>query len=344
MNAKIENIVNRNRNNLYEVLPLDMPYSLFIDVCNLCNFKCRFCAIQYSKKKLNFNKQIMSFDLFKKVIDDLSVFPRPLKMLRLAANGEPLINTMLPDMIDYAKEKGVADFIEIVTNGSLLNSNMTKRLVGIDGKGLDRIRISIEALDSEGYAKIAGVKLNWKEFISNIQYFYDNKQNCEVYIKTVDTVVNNKYNMNKFYEIFGGMCDKISVEHIIPIWVGYDQIYNDFNISKEEGLHGHKLRDVLVCPFPFYSCVVNPDGEMTVCCNDWERKIVIGDVSKEYINDIWNSEKYRNFLMGMLESGRKNNHNACMKCVYPCYDSVDDIDEYSSIILEKFTKLMNTYN
>lgn len=74
MNAKFENIVNKNRKKLEEVLPLETPYSLCIDICNCCNFKCKFCAIQYSKKKFNFIKKMMSYDFFQKIIDDLTYF------------------------------------------------------------------------------------------------------------------------------------------------------------------------------------------------------------------------------------------------------------------------------
>ena len=46
MSAERKNIVNRDRVDLHAVLPLETPFSLFIDVCNACNFKCKFCAIQ----------------------------------------------------------------------------------------------------------------------------------------------------------------------------------------------------------------------------------------------------------------------------------------------------------
>lgn len=111
MKAKVSNIVNTNRHELYTVLPLKTPYSLFVDVCNACNFKCKFCAIQYANKKLPFRKMCMDYDLFRKVIDDLRKFPEPLKMLRLAANGEPLLNKRLPEMIEYARGGNTVDRI-----------------------------------------------------------------------------------------------------------------------------------------------------------------------------------------------------------------------------------------
>ena len=333
MKAKVSNIVNTNRHELYTVLPLKTPYSLFVDVCNACNFKCKFCAIQYANKKLPFRKMCMDYDLFRKVIDDLRKFPEPLKMLRLAANGEPLLNKRLPEMIEYARG-GVTQWIEFVSNASLLTPELNRKLVSA---GLDRIRISIEGIGEEQYYEMSGVKIDWNKFVANIKDLYEHKGNCEIYIKTVDAAVDTEEKREKFFSTSGDICDKISIEHVIPIWTGYDEIYQDFDIETAEGLHGHAVKELDVCPFPFYSFVINPDGEVTVCCNDWERKISMGNVTSESVYDIWNGEKYHNFLLGMLEKGRKENHPVgCAKCQYPCFDAVDDLDSYREIVLERF--------
>lgn len=333
MKAKVSNIVNTNRHELYTVLPLKTPYSLFVDVCNACNFKCKFCAIQYANKKLPFRKMCMDYDLFRKVIDDLKKFPEPLKMLRLAANGEPLLNKRLPEMIEYARG-GVTEWIEFVSNASLLTPELNRKLVSA---GLDRIRISIEGIGEEQYYEMSGVKIDWNKFVANIKDLYEHKGNCEIYIKTVDAAVDTEEKREKFFSTFGDICDKISIEHVIPIWTGYDEIYQDFDIETAEGLHGHAVKELDVCPFPFYSFVINPDGEVTVCCNDWERKISMGNVTSESVYDIWNGKKYHNFLLGMLEKGRKENHPVgCAKCQYPCFDAVDDLDSYREIVLERF--------
>ena len=333
MKAKVSNIVNTNRHELYTVLPLKTPYSLFVDVCNACNFKCKFCAIQYANKKLPFRKMCMDYDLFRKVIDDLRKFPEPLKMLRLAANGEPLLNKRLPEMIEYARG-GVTQWIEFVSNASLLTPELNRKLVSA---GLDRIRISIEGIGEEQYYEMSGVKIDWNKFVANIKDLYEHKGNCEIYIKTVDAAVDTEEKREKFFSTFGDICDKISIEHVIPIWTGYDEIYQDFDIETAEGLHGHAVKELDVCPFPFYSFVINPDGEVTVCCNDWERKISMGNVTSESVYDIWNGEKYHNFLLGILEKGRKENHPVgCAKCQYPCFDAVDDLDSYREIVLERF--------
>ena len=229
---------------------------------------------------------------------------------------------------------GVTQWIEFVSNAIMLTPELNRKLVSA---GLDRIRISIEGIGEEQYYEMSGVKIDWNKFVANIKDLYEHKGNCEIYIKTVDAAVDTEEKREKFFSTFGDICDKISIEHVIPIWTGYDEIYQDFDIETAEGLHGHAVKELDVCPFPFYSFVINPDGEVTVCCNDWERKISMGNVTSESVYDIWNGEKYHNFLLGMLEKGRKENHPVgCAKCQYPCFDAVDDLDSYREIVLERF--------
>ena len=201
---------------------------------------------------------------------------------------------------------------------------------------MNRLRISIEAPDKEGYMDIANINIDWENFLSNLTYLYEHKGEMEIYIKTVDAAVPTKEKRQKFYDIFENICDKIFIEQVIPMCADYDKIYEDFHIEKEKGLRGSQVQDVNICTLPFYSCVINPDGEVTPCCSDWKRDILLGNVKDVPFYEVWNGEKYKKFLKGMLENGRKKNHFTCAKCEYPCYDMVDNIDPYVDKIKEKF--------
>lgn len=243
MKAKNKNIVVHNREKLEEVLPLNMPFSVALDSCNLCNFKCKFCAIQNPATTLTFKKQFMGLKLFKKIIDDFTEFPHKLKVLRLAGQGEPLLNPDYIEMIEYAKEKNVADWIETVTNGSRLSPAYNERLVD---SGIDRIRISIEAVDEDGYFEMAGVKIDFEEFVSNIEDLYGRSRGkCEIYIKTVDAAVDTNEKKEKFYEVFGNICDTIFVDHVIPLWSDFEELSKNFKIDAK-GMHGQELKQVKI--------------------------------------------------------------------------------------------------
>ena len=329
MRALNENIVCTNRNRLEEVIPLATPYTLAIDPSNLCNFRCNFCAIQSKIENLSFRKQLMDKNLFMKIIDDLQEFPEKLKVLRINGQGEPLLNPDLPEMIKYAKDKEIAEFIEIITNGSLLCPELNQKLID---SGIDRIRISVEALDEEGYKNIANAKIDFETFRENIKDLHDRSgTRCEVYCKIVDVAVPTEEDKERFFELFGDICDRIFIDNVIPLWSDFEEINQKMRIGKT-GMHGQEIKNVKVCPFPFYSLIINSDGEVTVCCADWKRKLVVGDLKNESLKEIWNGEILRSFLIKLLQ-GEKNSFEMCKKCLLPMYDCNDNIDEYADTLL-----------
>lgn len=334
MKAKKQNLVNRNRHRLEEVLPLRTPYTLCIDPCNLCNFRCRFCAIQSGDAELTFPKQLMSMELYRKIVDDIAAFPDPLKILRVNGNGEPLLHPEFPEMIRYAKEKGVAEFVEFLTNGSKLNPELNERLIG---SGVDRIRISVEEVSEEGYREMAGTDVDFDRLLANIKDLYERSSRaggtCEIYIKTVDAAVATKEKEEAFYRLFGDICHRIWIDHVIPLWSGWDDIDDRFELQQIGG-HGQALRKTTVCPFPFYSLMINPDGIVTACCADWQRKLVLGDLTRQSLLEVWNGEPLRTFWIDIL-SGRKEQYEMCAQCRYSEYNSTDNIDDYAEEILKR---------
>lgn len=334
MKAINKNIVKQNREKLEDVLPLKMPFSIALDPCNLCNFKFGFCAVQSTQEQLPFRKQFMQLDLYKKIIDDMKEFNGKLRVLRLTGVGEPLLNPDYIDMIKYAAASNVSEWIETVTNASQLSPIYNDQLVN---SGINRIRISIEAIDGEGYLNIAGVNIDFNKFVDNIRDLYQKSRGkCEIYIKTVDAAVNTEKKKEIFYDLFGDICDAIFIDTVIPLWSDYAEITEKFDIHNK-GMHGQELKNVKICPYSFYNLIINSDGEVTVCCADWKRKLVVGDLKEQSLYQIWNGEKLRKFWIDMLQ-GNKNEYEMCRKCLLPIYDCNDDIDDYADQILGRIIR------
>lgn len=326
------NIVAQKRETLQDVIPLRTPYSLSIDPCNLCNFKCKFCAMQTVKEKQNYTKQMMSYKLFTKIINDIAEFPDRLKILRICGQGEPLLNPEFCKMVSYAKNKKITNYIETITNGSCLNPQLNQALAD---SGIDRIRISIEATTAQGYKNVANAQIDFDKFIANIKDLYLRcKGKTEIYIKTVDVSVPSQKDKNEFYKIFGDICDRIFIDHVIPLWSDFNEINEHFKLKNDKGVHNQKIKKIMICPFPFYSLIINADGEATACCADWKRKLVFGNLNNVSLKQIWNSDLLHQFWRD-LASKKKNNYEMCKKCVLPTFDCNDDIDDYGDQILKK---------
>lgn len=110
MKAKIKPRMDlENRTKLETGIPFSVPFIINVDPSDLCNFKCKFCPSGDIElmKKVGRSLKNMDFELYKKIINDICEFEKPIKVLRLYKDGEPLLNPRLADIVKYAKEKNV---------------------------------------------------------------------------------------------------------------------------------------------------------------------------------------------------------------------------------------------
>lgn len=330
--AKIQaKIYDRERIPLHTVAPRDTPFSIEVDPSSRCNLKCNFCFRSDEEAVKNSGVKFgnMDFELYKKIINDIKEFPvKPVK-LRLSGYGEPFMNKNYHEMIKYAKDSNVAEFIETITNGTLLTSKINRQIVEA---GLDRINISVEALSRKGYKEITGANINYDKFLSNIKDLYDNKGNTYIYIKIVDCGNFTEKDKTLFYNTFNNICDQMCIEKAAKVWDGTTA--ND-NI-KDTGIYGQEIpRYKLVCPFIFSRMSVNYNGKVHLCCVDWQGKEIIGDVTKQSLYDIWNGEKLRYIQMTHLKGNRKC-IDLCKNCTALSTSTIDNIDEHRYKILGRY--------
>ncbi|MEA2019847.1 MAG: radical SAM/SPASM domain-containing protein [Campylobacterota bacterium] len=319
-----------NRTKLQDVIPLSTPFTLFIDPADSCNFQCVFCPTgdRELMKEIKRPFKVMNFDLYKKIIDDMVEFENPVKVLRLYKDGEPLLNKKLSQMIKYAKEKGVAHNIDTTTNASLLTNEMSLELIE---SGLDRINISIEGVNKEQYKSFSKVDIDYEELVDNIKFFYENKKQCEVLVKiNGDSLSEDEKQL--FLDIFGNYCDRIYIEHVMSCWPEFE--IKDIDVNQDLGIYGQEIKEVSVCPYPFYSISVNSDGKVSLCFLDWSRKLVVGDVGERSIKDIWLGKEMNEYRKMFLEDRRKE-HPVCKDCGQLTHGMPDNIDPYRKKLLKK---------
>lgn len=66
MKAINKNIVKQNREKLEDVLPLKMPFSIALDPCNLCNFKCGFAQCRVHKSSFHSASNLCNYTYIRK--------------------------------------------------------------------------------------------------------------------------------------------------------------------------------------------------------------------------------------------------------------------------------------
>ena len=326
-------IYSRQRTNLEEVIPLEVPFSIQIDICSACNLKCNFCfhSDTHAIKQAGVTFGFMSFDLFKHIIDDMKEKweGKKVKKLRLFKVGEPLLNPYVCDMVRYAKDSGVAELIEITTNGTLLTHEMSQGLIDA---GLDILNISVNGIHEKQYQDVCQYSIDFAKFCEEIAYFYSKKQNCRIFIKYSD-IGYAEEEKKEFYQLFEEVCDEIFVETIsATLWQDTNIGQNVANVHK--GTYGQELKSKQVCPFLFTTMVINDKGIVHLCCADWKSEYILGDLKTESIADVWNGSKLRTFQRAHLMM-KKNNIKICKNCESLSANTIDDIDKYADMILKR---------
>lgn len=334
---KVKPRIDPQRTNLADVAPLQAPYVVFVDPSSACNFKCTFCPTGDREliKATGRYQGNLSLSNFEKVIADLTEFEKPLKVLRLYKDGEPLLNKNLPAMIRMARSAGVAETIDTTTNGFLLNGYLGEQLVDA---GLDRINISVDGLNEEQFWKFAKAKVDFPKFLQNLRDFYSVKGGCEVVVKTTAEIIGSD-SQDMFYELFGDCCDRIFVENTSPCWPDFD-VEQRMDLAITTGLYGNPIEDVRVCSYLFYSISVNSDLSVSACFVDWSRGLKVGSLHERSLKQIWSGAEMQAHRYAHLR-GQRNAHSICGKCQQITHCKADNIDADAQRILlalEQFSK------
>ncbi|WP_448382080.1 radical SAM protein [Desulfosoma sp.] len=296
---------------LGEVLPLATPLVVQIFPIYACNFRCGYCLFSVDKSHRHFvsDRVQMDYELYRKAVNDMTHFPQKIKVLRFVGIGEPLLHPRIVDMIRYTVCHNVAKVVELLTNASLLTPSVSDALIEA---GLSRLVISVQGTNAERYHTVCGVRIDFEQFVDQIRYFYENKKETHVYIKVVDCALDGDEDKALFYEVFGDFCDTIAVEYAVPIHHGvkYDRLLREKQRPVTQ--FGLPVQEVHICPQPFFTMQINPDGNI-VPCYSFEYPQIMGNCTHQSVVAIWNGTTFQRFRRAMLD-GIECAGQVCRRC------------------------------
>lgn len=317
-----EKIIPQNKRTALEtVVPLKSPYVIFLDPSGACNFKCNFCPCNNSEYLKEERHKIMDMPLFKKIIDDIVTFEEQVKIIYLNGFGEPLLNAELIAMIKYIKEKNACREIRLTTNGYLLNPKINKKIVE---SGIDLIRISIEALNSEDYKKITGINVNVEKLMANIKDLYlKSRGKCKISAKIVNATLKNQEDKNIFLKMFSVVADFYFIEEIEEYWPEYHVDLPDLSADANK-LYYDDIEEVSICTAPLVEMTIYSNGKVGICAADWKMRLCYGDANNDSIKDLWYSKKLREFQIKHL-TNKRIKIPYCNECKYKPFDKIDEV-------------------
>lgn len=301
----------KDRQILSDILPLDTPLCVDIHITHFCNFKCNYCILSQPNafEKSGLPSGAMTWDTFCLLVEQLMAFPSKIKMITMSGIGEATTHPQIVDMVKKLHDVNVTDKVQIITNAALLTPKLGEDLVAA---GLGELRVSLQGLSEKSYVEIAGRKINWDEFYSNLCHFSKIKGKCDLKIKIADTAL-GPGDEEKFYDLFGDICDAVAIEHIYDAWAHNGCRLDIEEKPSEKTRYGLEMRKIVACRFPFTRFDILPDGMFTQVCH-----VRFGhekNIRESTVVEQWNSTGQNELRMNMLKIGR-NYYPVCQLCNY----------------------------
>jgi Fe-coproporphyrin III synthase len=182
-----------------------------------CNLKCRHC---YAQAKAQKTEGELTTAEGRALMDDLSSFGAP---VILFSGGEPLMRPDLPELAQYAVDKGLRAVIS--TNGTLINRETAKTLkeiglsyVGISLDGLQQINDSFRGLAGAFDQALAGIRHCREAGIKVGLRFTINRLNADQVSPIFDLLEKEDIPRVCFYHlVYAGRGSQLIQEDLSPI-------------------------------------------------------------------------------------------------------------------------------
>jgi len=297
------------RIDLTQAIPLPMPFSMFIEVTNVCNFKCTVCPQSFPDfgERSGYYKR-MSAEVWTKVVSDLQRWPTPLKVLRFWGTGEPLLHPGLNDII--IESQVLANRLELTTNGSLLTYDWQKKLIY---SGLHYLCVSVYGTTEAQYQEATGDRAGLGFILRRMAAFREarDKSGRETPWITARLTVANP-DRDAFEQQWSSIADDLVIEPLHSWGQDFVQLGTNLKTSKT------------VCPKPFTELVVHANGDVVACCADWDGHLLCGNILAESLQDIWTGQKLKH-IQELHLAGQRYELVACKDCTL-IYKQPDDLD------------------
>jgi radical SAM protein with 4Fe4S-binding SPASM domain len=269
-----------------------LPQSLMLEPTRRCNLRCPLCITGRGEVV---RAPDLSAAQFRMILDQ---FEGGCRSIVFHNYGEPLLNRELPDMIAYAKAQG-SEFTTLSTNATLLDDWWCEKLATC---GLDEIVVAVDGLTQETYERYrVGGKLS--KVTAGIRRLVNRVRERGSALQVMMQFIVFKHNEHEVDRVFDYGAD-LGVHRVTIKISGSASRTAEFRPSNKAYLAVNRsaARSGPLCDWVFKTLVVNTDGEVMPCC--WaghKSQYSMGNVYRQPVAEIWNSERYRELRRAVTE-------------------------------------------
>ena len=275
---------------------------IYIEITNICNLKCSFCPDHKRKK------EYMDINNFNTIIKKIKKYT---DLVALHIKGEPLLHPNLKEILEICEKENIK--INITTNGTLLKDKIK---IITKYKSVRQINISVHSINKNENNKKYNTYTYMKDILESVKkikeesniiisYRLWNLENLEQNDENIEILkmLENEYNQD---ELINKMKKQKFIELEENIFINQDIEFKwpslETEIISEEGR----------CMGLKHQIGILVDGNVVPCCLDQNGDINLGNILKQDLEEILNSQLSKEIINGFNQN--KIIHNLCKRC------------------------------
>ena len=240
---------------------------LRLETTNACNASCMTCPRPKMKRPVG----TMKMELFQEIVRQGAGMG--IKRVHLHNYGEPLLDKNLMEKISFARSKGLQ--VKIFTNASLLTRKKAEEIVM---SGIEEIKISMDGVTKATFERIRK-NLKFEDVVNGIENLIETRR--DKILPRISLVLvsfdENRKEISLLKEKWKGRVDSVIVTHYHN-WASE----NTGKMSMKQ-----RLQKTVPCARLWKTITVLWDGRVALCCLDYDGEVILGDLKKETLQQIW---------------------------------------------------------
>lgn len=236
-------------------------------------------------------------DLFRRIVDEAGTIPQ-ITEITLTGLSESLLDPHLVERVAYTRKACPKAFIYAYTNGTYLTE---QKFLELQDAGLDMLLVSLNAADAETRKRVMGLD-DFEKVVAALMACMRVETTCKVRVRAVtnrDSFTHE--DAQDLYRLWGVEGEGGRVMTVREgNWAGDTETKRDFQPNE-------------CCNRALGMVYVTYDGRVTPCCFDPFAKMAFGDLNKQTLREVYNSEAYVQFRDDHA-ADRADKYEVCKGC------------------------------
>ncbi len=298
-----EVIATRGDDPLMRPVTLDRPAWALIEINNNCNLNCAMCNTHLAQRP----RGHMTPALFERIVDQLQGLG--IAHPGLHTVGETFLHPDLPGLMAIARARNYPVYLS--TNAQFPGA--LGRLIEDFAGVIHKIRLSIDAATPQTYRAIRRGG-NFGKVLASLEKVHRFNQRSTRPVDLHAGFVISQANVSEvgpFLDLVGRYTTPNNVRFFLIDGLSPSNAY-----FRETFPFPRLVRPNRPCRLVFRNVHFTFDGQLSLCCRDYDAEVVVGSLDQASVLDLWGSERAED-IRAMHRAEKPMSIRACAACHLP---------------------------